>query len=332
MMARYSAYYILLFFVVTAHSNAQHSLSATVRYEFGVFENAISISGNVLGDVYVLDASTNLLHKFWNDGKEHKIIGGKGWGTTEFDEPKNVCAVFPLNVYVADAGNRRIQKYDNQLNYIQSINQNVAAKEGAAPQAWFPIATALSPHGEIFILDSDGKRIIKCNSQTVVEKEISLFTLGKGRLQHPKDIAALSNGSIAVLDEEKIIFIDAYGNYNSTILFDTTFHYQSLSANGNAAVRHHVQRDNSRRDVRSPEGMASPDSFGGFPLIAVAPHCITFFSTTGEEREFLQSSSLFGLSGVVEFRDAMLVDSQLLILLANKVLVVDIHRKNKSDK
>ena len=255
---------------------------------FGEFENAISLSMDAAGKLFVLDAGKNSLMEYSANGELLKTIGGRGWGDLEFDSPTDICANFALDIYVADYNNRRIQRFDRTMNLVQSI-----MKENSMPSmngAFYPRACALSSQGELFVVESDGRRILKFTPSQQLEREFGSFNAGAGVLREPRDIAVTPEGRVLVLDDHRIVEFDTFANYITSIPLDSVYSPGSISIAGNA-------------------------------MIVIDPRRVVLCSLEGIRQGEITARSLIGVEANGEFRDAAGVGSTLYILTSHTVVV-----------
>ena len=265
--------------------------TVVVDHSVGSFTNAVSLSANAAGEVFVLDAGTNELLKFSPKGTLLSKIGGRGWGDLSFDSPTDVCASFALDVYVADYNNRRLQRFDRKLNFVQSLNiDNIGTTFSGG---FTPCASAISSQGELFILEADGRRVVKLNPAGQIEREFGSFDAGAGSLASPRDIAVTQSGKVVVLDTHRAIEFDTYANFLSAIPFDPAFAPLSLNV----------------------------DDRG---IVVTDPRRIVRYSFDGRMEFDLTSGSVMGLENSVEFRDACVVGSFLYILTPKNILATKI--------
>ena len=227
----------------------------------------------------MVDQKSQSLQQLTQNGKTEKTIGGKGWGNYEFDGPTDVSSSFLLNIYVTDYNNRRIQQYDAQLNYIQTIDENSLSSDIGR---FYPRACALSSLGDLFVVEIDGKRILKLNKRYQLEQEFGTFKDGAGALSEPKDIAISASDEIFVLDGTKIIVYDIFGNY--------------------------------LRAIKLPEGEWKSVQVSGNIVIATASRSIAVFSFDGTEQRVFKHDSIVGISSTDEFVDSLISDEKLIIL------------------
>ncbi|CAF0907253.1 unnamed protein product [Adineta ricciae] len=89
------------------------------NHPYGLFIPANSDS------LYIADSDNDRILK-WLPGATSGILlaggQGKGWNTTQFNSPREVCLDRDENLYVADSGNYRIQRFD----YGSFISQSIA--------------------------------------------------------------------------------------------------------------------------------------------------------------------------------------------------------------
>ena len=75
------------------------------------------------------------------------VWGETGSGSGQFEEPVDLAVDGGGNVYVADLGNKRVQKFDSNGGFL-------AAWEGGDEPFVEPLAVATGPGGEVWVLDS----------------------------------------------------------------------------------------------------------------------------------------------------------------------------------
>jgi hypothetical protein len=166
---------------------------------------------DINGNMYVLDAEKNTLLLYDKSGTLQRDVGGPGWLDGQFDRPASVWARNGIDVYVADYGNHRIERFDRSLNFVSSFS----TRESANPDDRFgyPSGVALSRLGELFICDTENGRIVKVDRFSTVERTFGGITAGKGHLAKPSSVAAGPKDAVYVLDGERIAVFDAFGNY-----------------------------------------------------------------------------------------------------------------------
>lgn len=267
--------YILLSF-------SDSTINVIVESSEQLFRSGISLSQTTDGKIFVVDQSNNSLNEISPNNTIARTIGGKGWGNYEFDLPSDVASSFLLDVFVVDKNNRRIQRYDKQLNIVQTYDETMFTDLTGRFQ---PRASALSSQGDLFIVEDDGKRIIKSTLRGKVEREFGLFNEGKGALSEPKDIAVSFTNEIFVLDKQTIKIYDIFGNYLRTIPLSKEEHWKSINLSDEL-------------------------------VIVVSSSHIEIISSDLQERRTIVPSSIIGASMTTKapFVDALFLQNTLIIL------------------
>ncbi len=218
---------LITVFVVLV-SSVVFSQSAKLLNTFGKFENGFSISISMNGYIYITDSYANELFKYDSLGTMLKYIGGYGWDDSQFDDPVDVYAT-TLNVYVADKNNNRIQIFDKDLNFLSAFTTK--NNENSNLQFAYPTACGVSGQGDLFILDSDNNRILKYNLTGEFLQEIGGVDAGDYSIENPKSFAISKHGNVYVLEENKIILFDQYGNGLQKINLKTPVENINISLN-----------------------------------------------------------------------------------------------------
>jgi WD40 repeat protein len=127
------------------------------------FSNPRAIAVNPhTGDVYIAGIGFNSVQRFTATGSHVRTLGGAvvGKGPAEFNQPQGIAVDTQGNVYVADTGNHRIQKFNSKLDYLTQWgtpgtgNQNLNR----------PTAIAVDSNNNVFVSDTSNLRIVKYNS------------------------------------------------------------------------------------------------------------------------------------------------------------------------
>lgn len=211
---------------------AARAQSLVVDFTIGNFSSAVSLSVASTGEIVVLDAGSNSCIRFARDGAELARVQGTGWGASEFDSPTDVSAGFPLAIFVADGKNKRVQQFDKDLHYVQTLDDVHTADGQSIEGSFRPIASAQSPQGDLFVLDADGTRVVKFTTRLRAEREFGTYASGAGRLKMPTDLCITQDGRVAVADVNSIVYFDQFGNYLSTRVVSGGDALRTLSASG----------------------------------------------------------------------------------------------------
>jgi DNA-binding beta-propeller fold protein YncE len=123
--------------------------------------------------------------------------GGFGKGNGQFSYPADVATDAAGNVYVADAGNNRIQKFGPSGAFI-AARGSFGSANGRFD---FPDGVAVDPAGNVYVADAGNDRIQKFSpSGTFITKWGSSGS-GNGRFQYPHGLAIDAAGNVYVTDD-----------------------------------------------------------------------------------------------------------------------------------
>jgi len=90
--------------------------------DVGSFNRPTDVAWDAAGNIFVSDGYGNSrVIKIDKSGNWQKVVGTHGSGDNQFSTPHGIATDAQGNVYVADRGNNRIQVYDNNLNFKQTI-------------------------------------------------------------------------------------------------------------------------------------------------------------------------------------------------------------------
>ncbi len=170
-----------------------------------------AIDVDVHGTIYVLDAASATLRLYDSRGTLQAEVGGPGFEQGRFDQPSAVWARNGLDIFVADYGNHRIQRFDRQLAFVSELS----TRDSDDPDQRFgyPTDVMLSRLGDLYVCDGENQRVLRINRLSQVEKIFGGFDAGKGKLDRPTRIAAGPKDDLYVLDGNRILVFDAFGNF-----------------------------------------------------------------------------------------------------------------------
>jgi len=166
---------------------------------------------DIYGTIYVLDSELSMLRVLDAHGKPLRDVGGQGWGNEQFDQPRGLWARNGLNIYVADYGNHRIQRYDRTISYVATLFTRDS--DYPAVRFGYPTDVSVSRQGDLFLCDGENVRILKVNQLNQVDRSFGGPGAGKGTLSAPRMIEVGPRDLVYVLDEERIVVFDNFGNY-----------------------------------------------------------------------------------------------------------------------
>jgi DNA-binding beta-propeller fold protein YncE len=100
----------------------------------GQFRQVTDVAWDAAGNTYISDGYINSrVAKIDKDGNWIKSWGEPGSGPGQFNTPHSIATDDRGNVYVADRGNRRIQVFDGDGNYLREIHVNVPYDHSIRP-------------------------------------------------------------------------------------------------------------------------------------------------------------------------------------------------------
>ena len=181
---------------------------------FGSFQNATRLCVTPQGSIYVVDGERNTVLLFKNPAAEPIVVGGYGWSSTSFDQPTSI-STDGINIYVADFGNHRLQRFDRNLNFISTFATRDTSVEAA--RFGYPAGAIVSRFGDLFILDSENLRVAKFAPQLRFERSFGSIETEKGRIRRPRKLLSAPDDHIIVMEPDRLIEYDYFGNYVRTI-------------------------------------------------------------------------------------------------------------------
>ena len=192
------------------------------------------LSVDIYGNIFIVDENKNTVRLFSNEQELLREIGGSGWEDDQFDRPVGLWARNGIDVFVADYGNHRIQRFDRNLNFVSSLS----TRESNNPEERFgyPTDVALSRLGDLYICDSENSRIVIVDRLTKVERTFGGFDAGLGRLYSPEGLEIGPRDHVYVLDGDRIVVFDSFGNFLHELAKDVFKEPVSLFADNEGIV------------------------------------------------------------------------------------------------
>jgi len=125
----------------------------------GAFDRETDVAFDSQNNIFVSDGYGNSrVVKISPDGHWTKAVGTWGHDQDQFSTPHGITIDAQNNVYIADRGNRRIQVYDDDLNYKKTITGIGApwslCTTTTTPQVMF---TGDGTTGKLYKMDMSGK-------------------------------------------------------------------------------------------------------------------------------------------------------------------------------
>ncbi len=193
------------------------------------FGGARAVAVDPFGIVYVADAARHVVVKITATGALEAVLGGPGSREGEFDEPSGLDATNGLVLIVADANNRRIQRFSRSHAYLGSIplaqagagssDSRVTYRRGEGDVDGFgtgrPVAVVSSESKETYAIDGDRNVILKWDENLRPAGEIGDLGAGRGTLAEPVDLAVGPRSQLYVADRGRraVVVFDEFGSF-----------------------------------------------------------------------------------------------------------------------
>jgi DNA-binding beta-propeller fold protein YncE len=104
-------------------------------------------------EIYFTDVNNHCIYAYDLNGRLIRQWGRLGSGEGEFNEPRGITAR-GNELFVADTKNHRIQVFDLEGNYLRQSSDRIVS----------PVGITISPSGELFATDDEGKRVVVLRS------------------------------------------------------------------------------------------------------------------------------------------------------------------------
>jgi DNA-binding beta-propeller fold protein YncE len=181
----------------------------------GEFNDPRGIATDAAGNLYIadhgnhrvqkLDTNGRFLLKFGRNGGD----GSAGVAPGEFNKPRKVAVDRAGNIYVADKGNHRIQKFDASGRFLLKWGRNGGDGSAGAASGEFnlPYSVAIAPTGEVYVTDTANNRLQKFTPAGVFIARIGHNGgdgspgTAPGEFTTPYGVAVDCRGNLYVTDE-----------------------------------------------------------------------------------------------------------------------------------
>ncbi len=174
----------------------------------GVSDVAFDASGNL----YFADTNNNRIEKYDAQGVFQTVAGGFG-GDVQMNQPWSMTVAPDGTVFVADTWNHKLVKLDKDLKKVKEWGVGGQTEAGGDPLKLFgPRDIALSPEGNVLIVDTGNNRVIEYNGDGDFVRQFgNKGTSGDPmQLNEPSSLTVASNGDIYIADfwNKRIIHLD----------------------------------------------------------------------------------------------------------------------------
>lgn len=194
------------------------------------FDEATALAIDPSGRLYVTDAGQDAVVQLTAEGAVETRHGGPGAQPGAFDDPVAFDPTNGLALYVADAGNARIQRFARSFQFLEALPVGTPSEGLAGPTyesrspnpvdsgTGEPIDVAVSRSGEVYIVDAANRHVLAWDAQRRTPGVIGGFEAGAGALDDPVSLALGPDDRLFVADRGRnaIVVFDAFGNYITT--------------------------------------------------------------------------------------------------------------------
>ena len=122
------------------------------------------------------------------------FAGGAGKGPAQFDKPRGVTTDAAGNIYVADGGNARVQKFSSKGDFLLFFGRSGMA----GGELREPNGVAVDSSGNVYVTDSVNHRLLKFKADGTFLKQLTGPEPG---FYGPRDIAITGNKLLYIVDQ-----------------------------------------------------------------------------------------------------------------------------------
>ena len=200
----FSSFAIILVILVGCISSENSLIEAGDFNSEIAFSLPTGLATNSADDLFVFDSGSHQILKFDKDGNFLLGWGKLGSGEGElncYEDKGTICGIATDaqgNLYVADKGNHRIQKFDGEGNFLIAWGS-----QGTEDSQFIrPIYVATDMQGNVFVTDDRNPIIQKFDSNGQFLLKWGSFGTQDGQFRHATGIAIDSQGNVYISDFE----------------------------------------------------------------------------------------------------------------------------------
>lgn len=257
------------------------------------FEEATALAVDPAGRLYVTDAGADVVVQLAADGRVMERAGRTGSRPGAFDEPADVDPTNGLSIFVADAGNARVQRFAQSFRFLESIpvggdgDRQAFSSYDREDDAFTggsgrPVAVASTDADEVYVIDAARGEVVEWGRGRRLERTIGAFDEGAGALDEPVALALGRERRLYVADRGRnaVVVYDAFGSFITTV------------ADGQAADAQHLLVVDGRLWLVRSDGVQVYDAHGrrerqwtvrlDAPLVDVARHRAATYLLTSD--------------------------------------------------
>ncbi len=257
----------VLLLCVTACSGTQVSQPLDVPtdstasvVDIALFRDARSLAADPSGRLYVVDAAESTVSILTVEGEVIGTYGGPGTGEYSLLDPADVDPTNGLDLFVADLGNGRIQRFSRDGEFIESIAVPVGDPGvvlGGDVAEGRPLAVAVGPGGALYAVEGERRVVLRWESDRRLSRLLGLPEDGGGALIEPVDIVVSGKGTVFVADRQRnaVLVYDGLGTFRRAI--------SGRASGGVRAVALAPSAEGERLLIVGPRAIAVHEASGG---------------------------------------------------------------------
>jgi DNA-binding beta-propeller fold protein YncE len=196
--------------------------SMEVQYAFGrtgfnsgQFLHPGVMAQNSKGDVFMIDRDKNQIFIYTPQGILQRTIGRCGNAPGSFNSALGIKFDEFDNFYVADTFNKRIQKFDEEGNFLLSFGDR-GSEENRLCEIY---SISISERGEVWVADYEHKRIVIFDSQGNWVKAIEP-KLDQDNWDEPIAVCCIEGGGYFVTDKSSAVLRKCNANGDTEAVLD----------------------------------------------------------------------------------------------------------------
>jgi hypothetical protein len=204
--------------------------TAQVAVEVARFRDARALAADPVGRLYVVDAAEAVVTVLTPEGVPIATFGGPGSGDYGLLDPAGVDPTNGLELFVADAGNARLQRFSLDGRLIETIPVPAGepgvsgapepgrSREGESGSGLRgrPVAVAIGPADARYAVEAERGVVLQWEGRRLARR---LGADGPGALATPVDLAVTSEGTVFVADRARgaVLVYSSLGVFRRTV-------------------------------------------------------------------------------------------------------------------
>jgi hypothetical protein len=220
---------------------SQEAVDSTV---IARFRDAQALAVDPMGRLYVADAGRDVVRVLDRTGAEQGTFGGGGTRAGQFDRPTDVDPTNGQAIWVADAGNGRVQRFSEEGLYLEAFPVGSSFREGREQRVFDdgrdgatvqgegrPIAVTSSSSDETFVIDDRSSAVLKWDAQRRPERIIGPTGQREGGLRRAVALALDGTRRLYVADraQKAVLAFDPFGSFVKRLSTPSLPEVQALS-------------------------------------------------------------------------------------------------------